>query len=244
MQDRSSGSKTGKQKDKIDTDIHSGHRTRLTYKALRGGMESLEEHEILEILLFSIIPRGNTNDIAHRLLNRFGSVYNIASADLSEILTVEGVGKKTAEFLRLLPMFVKAYELSRFNNSMCLDNPDALGAYCKALFTGSAGEEVYLLCLNINKRVIKRVLISRGGSLSVHVSVKEIVKQAAITGAVSVVLSHNHPNGILFPSQSDVSFTNEAAESLRHMDVALEDHIIVSGNNYFSFRKEKIRILY
>ena len=75
--------------------------------------------------MFSIIPRGNTNDIAHRLLNRFGSVYNIASADLSEILTVEGVGKKTAEFPRLLPMFVKAYELSRFNSSMCLDNPDA-----------------------------------------------------------------------------------------------------------------------
>lgn len=243
MQNRSAGSKAGKPKNKIESNLHDGHRIRLMEKALKDGIESLEDHEVVEIMLFNTIPRGNTNDIAHRLLDYFGSVHNICAADISELVKIDGVGKKTADFLKMLPLFVKAYELSYFSKKMCLDSPETLGEYCKNLFIGASVEEAYLLCLNINKRVIKRLRLSNGGFTAVNLSLREIIRQAALTNATSVVLCHNHPNGVLFPSQTDITYTNNAAESLRRIDVAFEDHIIVAGDEYFSFRKEKIKIL-
>lgn len=215
--------------------IHDGHRQRLVNKAIKDGFEKLEEHEIVELLLFNSIPRGNTNEIAHRLLDKFKSLRNICAADVSALTEIEGVGTKTADFLKLLPLYVRAYELSCFDNKTKFDNPKIIGEYCSHLFYNAAVEKVYMLYLTNNKRIIKTSLLCEGDVNSVNVNVKEIVAESINLNASYVVMTHNHLTGLLFPSQNDITFTNMLKDYLNKIDVKLLDHIIVTDDRYYSF---------
>ena len=85
-----------------DKPLHSGHRDRMrTRFRIANSIDGFEEHEVLEMLLYNIIPRVNTNETAHRLLSRFGNIRSVLSADVTELCKVEGVGVKCAEQLAL-----------------------------------------------------------------------------------------------------------------------------------------------
>ncbi len=215
--------------------IHDGHRRRLVNKALKDGLEKLEEHEVLELLLFNSIPRGNTNDIAHRLLLKFENLKNICAADVEALKEVEGVGTKTADFLKMLPLYVKAYELSCFDNKTRLDSPEIIGEYCSHLFYDATVENAYIIFLTPNMRIIKRSKLSEGDFNSVRISYKDIIAQTINLNAAYVILTHNHVTGIACPSQQDISFTYELKKYLDGIDVTLLDHIIVAGDKHYSF---------
>lgn len=219
--------------------IHSGHRRRLINKAINDGFENLEDHEILELLLFNVIPRGNTNDIAHRLLDKFENLKNICNADVKALMEVEGVGTKTADFLKLLPLYVKAYELSCFDNKTKLDSPGVTGEYCKHLFYDTTVEKVYIIYLNPSKRIIKRKMLGQGDFGTVNINVKDIVAETINLNAAYVVMAHNHVTGIVCPSQKDITCTDNLKEYLNGIGVKLLDHIIVAEDKYYSFRGER-----
>ncbi len=225
-----------------ERNTHDGHRRRIMAKALNGDFESLEKHEIVEVLLFNVLPRINTNEIAHRLIDKFGSLHAICSADINDLMTIEGVGLKTAEFLKMLPTYVKCYEFSYYRDDETMANTEKAGEYCVKLFAGENSEGVYALFLNINKELIKKVKVSTGTVTMVHIDQKVILKHALETNASFVILTHNHPSGVLMPSQNDITVTTNLAMMLSNIQTELIDHIIVSGNRYFSFRKENIKI--
>lgn len=219
--------------------IHSGHRRRLVNKAINDGFENLEDHEILELLLFNVVPRGNTNDIAHRLLLKFENLKNICNADVKALTSVEGVGTKTADFLKLLPLYVKAYELSCFDNKTKLDSPMITGEYCKHLFYDTTIEKVYVIYLNAKKRIIKRRMLGQGDFSTVNVNMKDIVAETINLNAAYVIMAHNHVTDILCPSQKDINYTTMLKDYLDGIGVKLLDHIIVAGDKYYSFSGER-----
>ena len=81
------------------TNTHLGHRDRLRARFLEEGLDGFENHQVLELLLFHVIPRGDTNPIAHRLIKRFGSLAAVFEADPKDLAVVEGVGERAAAFL-------------------------------------------------------------------------------------------------------------------------------------------------
>ncbi len=221
-----------------DRQIHSGHRSRIDEKSRLMGLEFLEEHEQLEKLLFAVVPRGNTNGIAHALLDRFGSLYGVLTADVNQLKTVEGVGTRTAEFLHdLLPLLgIAERSMMSDKEKPILDTVDKMGEYAKSLFYGKVVENLYMISLNSAMRAIRFDKISEGTATAASVSLHTIAKRAILNEAYAVILTHNHPGGRLEPSVADLTLTREISEALSKLDIILADHIIVACGKWYSIK--------
>jgi len=207
-------------------------------KAFDLGIEKLETHEMIEILLFHIIPRGNTNEIAHRLLNKFGNLYNMCHASVNELTSVEGVGTKTAEYLKMLPTYVKLYELGVYGEKPYLDTLEKLGNYCVSLLKDSTYEKLYILFLNARKQLVNKTCLGIGDGTTVRADYKYMVRNALACNPVYAVVTHNHPSGVMMASQDDRKFTQDMRSYLQNINIVLFDHILVADGEYMSFKEE------
>ena len=225
----------------MDKKEHEGHRKRLDEKSNLFGFEFLEEHEQLEKLLFVPIPRGNTNVIAHNLIERFGSLFGVLTADAEELCKVEGVGKRTAHYLHDLYALRGCIERSELakgeKGGPILDSHDKMGKYAKTLFYGKLYEAFYMISLNKKFQVYKIDMISRGSSDETPVYIQEAARKALLNRAANVIVAHNHPLGVLTPSQADIDTTVELARAFNTIGINLLDHIIVGGGEFISLKK-------
>lgn len=208
-------------------------------KIEESSFDALPEHEQLEVILFSVIHRGNTNEIAHRLLQKHGSIYGVLTADVDTLIEVEGVGKRVAEFLHSLPAVLGVVMRSKimYETGGGLENIEALKTYLFSLFADSISERVYVLFLNRKLQVIRFEKVGEGTIEDAYIDVVRIARSAVINNAAFVVLTHNHPSGTASPSAVDMTATREVKESLELLGVELLDHIIISGDRYYSFRE-------
>ena len=222
---------------------HHGHRDRMREKLEHGSLADFPEHEQLEVLLFSVIPRGNTNEIAHELLRRFGSIYGVLSADTNSLIQVEGVGERVADFLHnspaVLGVVMRSKVLYETDNRFVLKDTDRLKEYLFSLYADTIAERAYILFLNKGFRLIKYELICEGSIDEVYLDIKMAVRRALMNHAAYVVLTHNHPSGLVFPSDSDIISTRELSEALNTVKIGFWDHVIVGGNQYYSFRESR-----
>lgn len=213
----------------------TGHRRRHIDRGIMEGLENFKKHEIVELMLFFSQPRVNTNPIAHSLIDKFGSLHNICDAPLNELLEINGVGRATAEFLKILPEFVKVYELSVYGDKIIFKNTKEIGEYCVAFQIGRINEAIFLLCLDARNQLIKRVKLAEGTPGEVYIEPRQVIEHITHTATTNVVLCHNHPAGTLFPSQNDLEITSKIRIALQSINVNLLDHIIVANGKYISF---------
>jgi len=156
----------------MDNDnLHTGHRDRRRKHFLEEESDSFEDHQVLELLLFHAIPRGDTNPIAHRLIKRFGSLSAVVEADPKDMASVEGMGEKAALFLAMIPQVTRRY----FHDRVLLDRPrltssEAVAEDLTPLMAGRPEKVFYVLCLDTQCRVLYPSLISEGTvkNASVH----------------------------------------------------------------------------
>ena len=224
--------------------IHDGHRERLRTNFIENSLDSFNELNSLELLLFYAIPRRDTNELAHRLLDRFGSLYGVFDASYHELMEVEGVGESAAALIKLIPEIMRKSRVSKTSNVRQITTSSAAGKYLVPRFLYQEVEMLLLLCLDSQKRIISCVEISRGVVNSVDVNVRRVVEIALKYRASSVILSHNHPDGIAMPSKEDDSLTQLIANALASVGISLIDHIIVAGENYISYVDAGIMKLY
>lgn len=240
MKNETSAAESGKKKE----NIHEGHRRRMYEKAEKIGYENLPEHELLEIMLYSVISRGNTNSIAHNLIDKFGSLYGVLMADVNELKKVKGVGERTAGFLHCMPKFMKAAAKSRHLNSKGKKSEaEILGElreYMLSQYLDAVYERMHVMYLDRNLKVIKLNSVAEGSLDYLTFDKAKIIREAVLCGAVYVILSHNHPSGIAFPSEADRRVTGSIESALGEADIKLLDHIIYAGDEYYSFREANI----
>ncbi len=216
--------------------VHDGHRARVRQRVLEEGIAHLPVHNVMEILLFFSRPRGDTNELAHRILDRYrGDLAAVCDASYEELLALEGVGENTAFLLKLLPQIASYYRLARIRDGIVLDNEDALREYFVPLFYGKHNEEMRIVCLDSALRPINETLISEGSQTVAPLNIKRIVETAINAHAVAVIMAHNHPSGIPYPSQNDVTATQSVKSALALVDIKLVDHIIVAEEGICSF---------
>ena len=214
--------------------IHKDHRQRVRERYLKEGLDGFSEVQVLELLLFYVIPRQDTNPIAHRLLKRFGSLYQVLEAPVEELEKVEGIGPNAALLLSLITAVARVYAVNRTEKQKILRTIEDCGEYLKSFFIGRRSEMVYLLCLDAKCKVLGCREIGEGSVNSANVPIRRIVETALGLNATSVVLAHNHPSGIALPSGEDVLTTHRVASALSTVDIVLVDHIVVADDDYVS----------
>lgn len=213
--------------------VHEGHMERMRNKYVNKGIEVFEQHEILEMLLFYAIPRKNTNDIAHRLLEACGSLSAVFDAPI-DILMQQGLSYNAAVLLHMIPDLSRAYQSDKFDNEEKIITNENIGKKMVHLFAGKNEECVYAFFLDAKGKEKYSGIISKGDASSAPLFSKDIVSIAARCKAVTVIIAHNHPSGVAFPSRADLEATADIADALDTIGIHLADHIIVADRDYIS----------
>ena len=216
--------------------VHDGHRARKKEQFRTHGLDAFADHEALELLLFYAIPRVDTNPVAHRLIERFGSLDGVLSAPPEELEKVEGVGESAATLLSLILPLVRRSRMTASKKPVILGTTQAAGEYFVDLFFGMREERLYEACLDAKGKLLRCAKVADGSVDAVSVNIRVIVENALKCGASAVVLSHNHPSGVALPSEDDNATTLAVYDALRTVDIRLLDHIIVADDDFVSIR--------
>ena len=214
--------------------IHSGHRDRLRNRFLAEGLDNFTEVQVLELLLFYCIPRKDTNELAHRLLSRFGNLTQVLDAKVEDLERVEGIGHNTAVFLSLVLSAGRYYAVAKAKDCKVLRDTAECGQYLLPNFENRVNEAVYLLCLDAKRKVLSCQMVGEGSINSAGVPIRRVVEMALAANATMVVLAHNHPSGLALPSYEDVATTKRLAAALDAVEILLADHIVVADGDFVS----------
>lgn len=219
--------------------VHDGHRERVRDKIRKGGLPSFQQHEVLEYLLFPFVPRKDTNEIAHELIDKYSSFAGVLNASERDLKSVSGMTDNAALFLSKLPEIMKLY-VNDVNSDLVREDLSGRGNarnfLCGQLF-GLNQEHVCVAALDAHSRLIKCEIIEQGSGSAVFFSVRKIVDFALGCGASNLLLAHNHPSGNTNPSDADRAMTKELYLTLANIGVNLQDHIIFGGSQYYSFEE-------
>ena len=222
-----------------------GHRERIKEKFLKNGIDGFAEYEILELLLTYCIPRKDTKPIAKELLNKFKSLDNVFKADFDKLSAIDGLGKNSIAFLKLigdLPSIIYKDELKNKKlidkETLKISNKDILLKYLRNKIGYEEIEKFYVLYLSSSNEVIEFEENSVGTLDRSSVYPREIYKKIINLNAKSIILAHNHPSDNITPSKCDIELTNEIAKGLKNFGALLIEHIIITNNSYFSFLEE------
>ena len=213
--------------------IHDGHRMNMRRKYLEGDTDLLEDHELLEILLYYAIPRRDTNGVAHLLLSRYGSLTAVFRAPVADLMEVPGMGMSAALMLKLA-WDIGCRARRTASKEMILNSTEKAGRYLMERLEDEPTEVIYQLCLDRKGKVLACRRLGEGGVGNAEVNLRKLVEIALTTSASGVVLAHNHPSGIALPSSEDYEATRQMARALQTIGVQLLDHIIVADGDFVS----------
>ena len=205
---------------------HTGHRERMKAEFLARGLEGWPDHRVLELLLFYTIPQGDVNDLAHELVERFGSLAGVLDASVEELKKVKGVGDHTAVFLRMLPAVLGRYQGARTRLSAIINSPEEAYAWLEPYFFGARNEMVYVLCLDGKRQVLGVRKVAEGSIELAEVNTRRIAEEAIGLRAAQIYVAHNHVSNLAIPSQADWLTTDTLRSALRPIGIELIDHLV------------------
>ncbi len=217
--------------------IHVGHRARLRQRFRDEGLDAFEDHQILELLLFYAIHRRDTNELAHLLLRRHGSLSGVLDADISDMADVKGIGESAAILLSLVPAVARRYLHDRCRHSDSLQTTEQVADFIVPLMVGRTEEVFYVICLDTQLRSIAPALVATGSVNKAHVEPRHVVEAALRNKAHAVVLAHNHPTGTAKPTTADHRLTKTLVDALGLIGIRVLDHLIIAGDDWFSFAR-------
>lgn len=218
---------------------HKGHRSRMRQRYVNGGFDNFADHEILEMILYYCYPQKDTNPLAHRLLEAFGSISAIMEAPLDSLVDA-GVSENAAVFLRMIPDLSRVYLDDRNNNKNKIINLDRIGEYFLSKYIGRHDEHVMLLLMDAKGKEVYSGVVAVGTASGSDVPIRKIVDLSMRYNATNAVIAHNHPSGVALPSKADLNTTAILAEMLSYIGVQLVDHIIISDNDFISLRESTL----
>ena len=208
--------------------LHEGHRQRMVERFLKEGPVGFAEHEILEIFLYNILPRTNTNELAHRLIDTFGSFAGVCDAPKASLMQVEGVGERTANYIKILPGVVRTYCISQVDSMRIITGSEDAGKLLMPYYVGSTIEEFRMISLDSSGRVLGVTLIGEGDLEHAQVDLRKIIETAIMYRATKVILAHNHPRSVALASEEDLLVTARIIRALELINVAVLDHLVFS----------------
>lgn len=217
--------------------IHRDHRSRMKARFAAQGLDGLNDHEALELLLYFAVPRVDTNPIAHRLLDTFGSFHGVLDASPDALKRVQGVGENSALLIALAREVMRRYAMDKAEKDFqgaALTTTEKIGKYLAPYFLGVNEERMVALATDIKGKVLGVEEMSRGTTRATDVNIRRLVEFAIRYQAASIIIAHNHPGGLALPSHDDMQATRRIRETLGSLSIGLRDHIIIAGDDFVS----------
>lgn len=214
--------------------MHEGHRKRIREKYRRNGLEGFADHEVLELLLFYANKRSDTNGMAHRLIQRFGSLSAVFEATYDELVQVEDIGDVAATLITMVPALFRRYSDDKVSSITEISSAQQAIDYSKPKFFGLSTERGALIFLDSQNRVKNFMFVCEGSLNTTSLDIRKCVQLALNNNASSVILVHNHPTGVASPSRQDVETTQSLVSAMAPIGITVSDHIILSDADAFS----------
>ncbi len=215
---------------------HAGHRDRLRGRFVRSGAGAFEDYELLEMILFAIIPRRDVKPLAKQLLAEFGGIAGLLGASLEDMKAVKGLGENAAIFLKTVHALTQRMLVADVHKKPVLGSWQKLLDYCHVAMAHEKREHFRILFLNRKNELIADEVQQIGTVDHAPVYPREIVRRALELGATALILVHNHPSGDPTPSDSDITMTEEIIRAARALDILVHDHLIISRSGHASMK--------
>ena len=218
--------------------VHKGHRERLRKKFIEEGIDALNDHQVLEYILFYAIPYRDTNPLAHKLINEYGSLSAVFDAK-PQILKAAGYSDNVIGLIKLIPEISRRYHIDKTQNRSKIVETNRLCEYFEPRFIGRTNEVLYLLLLDSKSKEVFSGIISQGTVKESDVPIRKIIQLAMTYDATAAVIAHNHPGGMALPSLDDIRTTKSVTKALDVVGIELIDHIIVSDDDSISLAQSR-----
>lgn len=212
--------------------MHDGYRERIRRRIIAEGTDGFEEHQLLEALLFYSIPRSDTNDTSHRLMEEFGSLAGVFSASYEELLRVFGIGESSALLIRLIAEINRTIALSENRRGQSFDTLGKICKYLANLYVGINVERVYLMMFDNSMKLIDCARICDGTVNTAIMLPRLMIEKVLLKRAANVVVAHNHPGGVAVPSGDDISTTEMLRSAFDLVGIQMLEHVIIAGKSY------------
>lgn len=222
--------------------VHEGHRKRMKEQFLKNGFDAFAQHNILEFLLFYSIPRGDTNPLAHKLIDTFGSLSSVFDAAPEELMKVSGIGESSAILITMIPQIARRYLEDKAEAVNVMGSCSDIGAYLVPKFVGRKDEALMLVSVDNKNKVLTCSIVAEGTVDSAKISSRKVMEEAMKVNATRVILAHNHPRGTAIPSAEDILITRSIGNLFEKVGIELVDHIIVAEDDYVSMMASGIKI--
>ena len=218
--------------------IHNGHRDRMRERFLASGGEGFADHELLEMLLYYAIPRRDTNEIAHELIEECGSLSAVLEASPARLSRVPYVKENTTLYLKLLAELSHRYTVEKIMPQknpmqMVYDSTEKVTGVLYPRFLGQTREMMYAMLFDGGMHMLDLFCIGEGSIGSVSITVRAIAERAYQRSAASVVIAHNHPGGVAIPSPEDIRMTRDLNTALSVMGIQLVEHFVFAESSYY-----------
>ncbi|RYD54129.1 MAG: DNA repair protein RadC [Sphingomonadales bacterium] len=221
-----------------DVPDNSGHRARLRQRLFDGGADALLDHELIEYLLALAIPRRDTKPLAKALLNEFGGIAALLTADAQALARIPGMGETSAAALKAAHAAALRLLRAQVAERPVLANWQALLDYLRADMAHHGNERFRVLHLNSKNMLIRDELMSEGSIDEAAVHVREVIRRAMELKSAALILVHNHPSGDPSPSRADIDITRQVAEAGKRLNISVHDHIIIGTEGHASLRAQ------
>lgn len=213
---------------KAKAELHKEHRQRVKERFRETGLDGFHDHNVLEMLLFYAIPRCDTNEIAHMLIEEFGSFQAVFDASIDALKSVAGIGNEAATLIKFFSEFIKYYEGSKTKNMKCIRNSDDAYKFLKKYYATSGPEKFVVVYLDGRGEVVGTYETSQDSDVMVKTDFNAVLKKAVLLGAKGLVIAHNHDNGFSTPSVEDKILTEKLSKLCQTLGILLCEHIIFS----------------
>ncbi|MCB1419148.1 MAG: DNA repair protein RadC [Zhengella sp.] len=217
-----------------------GHRDRLREKFASAGEGALADYELLELLLYRLIPRRDTKPIAKALIARFGSIGGVLGAPADLLREVSGVGAIVATELKLVAAVGQRSLKSEIRNKQVMGSWSTVINYCTAAMAHETREQFRILFLDKKNVLIADEVQQTGTVDHTPVYTREVIHRALALGATAIILVHNHPSGDPTPSRADIDMTRTIAESAAPLGITVHDHIIIGKDGHLSMKAHRL----
>lgn len=222
---------------KNDDITHSGHRIRLTNLISNSGINNVSNIQAVEFFLTYIIPRGDVNPLAHRLLDRFGNFGNIIDASENELLTIKGINRRSAKKIKLFSELMNYYTTSRLDKKVNLDNNSEFLDLLENLLRFKKTEHLVIFAFDFGYSLIDKKIYNRNSVDSAKIEPIDLYNFISSTNPKHLLVAHNHPGGYAFPSQDDYEAQRFIENIIKILGIDLVDSLIVSTNGIYSQNK-------
>lgn len=209
-------------------------------KALEYGISSLNNVELLALIIKSAYKDKNVFELAEDILFLANGFNNLLSLSYEELVSIKGI--KTAKALEIMAILEISKRLSKIDtiNESQLNNPQKIVEWIRFNVGFSNQEEFFAVYLNARGTIIKAEIMYKGSKNSSIIGVDEILRKAIILKASAIVVAHNHPSDSVMPSNNDIDLTNKLYSSCKMLGIPLLDHLIIGKSNYFSFKNHNM----